>query len=355
MAAGLGRTGAEPASPPADAPLPDAVVDCALYLDGVRQTRHGSLADLVKEARKTGGAFVWIGMHDPRPSQFDHIASTFDLHELAVEDALSADQQRPKLERYADMAFMIVRTAGYLEHSELTETSEVIDTGSVRIFVGEHFVITVRRGELTELKSVRADLEANRKQLANGPWAVVHAVFDRVVDTYLEIVAALEVDLDTLEQKAFQRGGGGARIEQVYQLKREVTEFKQAAAPLQWPLTTILDGHTVALSTELRRYFRDVADHHTQVVEMIHGYDDLLNSILQARLAQVGVDQNNDMRKIAAWAGIAAMQTTIAGIYGMNFRFMPELHMKYGYPAVLAVMVLSGVVLYRYLRRAGWL
>ena len=247
-----------------------------------------------------------------------------------------------------------MRAAQYVEHTALTDTSEIVNTGVVRIFVGEHFVVTVRHGPVGELRSVRADLEATPQLLALGPWAVVHGVYDRVVDAFVEIAAAMQTDLDAVEASVFTRDPN-LGIEQIYQFKRELTEFKAAVLPLQRPLTAILDRQNGTLPKEIRRYFRDVADHHVRVVEELAGYDDLLASILQARLAQVTVAQNNDMRKIAAWAAIAAMQTAIAGIYGMNFDFMPELRWRYGYPGVLTVMVISSVVLYRRLRRAGWL
>ncbi|MEU7873159.1 magnesium/cobalt transporter CorA [Dactylosporangium sp. NPDC049140] len=331
----------------------DAIVDCALYIAGVRQPEQRTFAEMYDQARDTPDAFVWIGLHEPDEADFAAVASTFGLHPLAVEDALSPEQ-RPKIERYEDITFLAIRAASYVEHAELTETSEVIDTGSVRIFVAERFVITVRHGAIGELRSVRADLEAHRKLLAQGPWAVVHAVYDRVVDVYLTIVAAIQRDLDHVEAKVFQRTAG-IDIGHVYQLKRELVEFRSAVVPLQQPLAAILEGHLVQLPKEIRRYFRDVADHHNRVVDRVNASDDLINSVLQARLTQVTVDQNNDMRKIAAWAAIAALQTAIAGIYGMNFKYMPELNWRYGYPIVLTIMLISSIILYRYLRRSGWL
>jgi len=277
----------------------------------------------------------------------------FDLHPLAVEDALS-DEQRPKLERYEDTSFLVIRAARYIEHDELTDTSEVVETGSVRVFVGEKFVVTVRQGSVGGLRAVRADLESKQPLLAQGPWAVVHAICDRIVDVYLQIASAFQRDLDIVETQVLRRDAG-ATIGQIYQLKRELVEFRGAVLPLQQPLATLLDARTIKLTKEVRRYFRDVADHNTRVADRITGFDDLLNSLLQARLAQVTVDQNNDMRKIASWAAIAALQTAFAGIYGMNFKFMPELEWRYGYPGLLGVMLITSVVLYRYLRKSGWL
>jgi magnesium transporter len=222
------------------------------------------------------------------------------------------------------------------------------------IFIGAQFVITVRHGAPGALGPVRADLDSQPERLAQGPWAVAHAVCDRLVDTYLEVSDAVEADLDALEEHVFGPPHAGGRIAHIYQLKRELMEFKRAVAPLQRPMAAIIEDRTL-VPKEIRRYFRDVNDHLLRVVERITADDDLLNSILQARLAQVTVDQNNDMRKIAAWAAIAATQTAIAGIYGMNFTYMPELGWRYGYPGVLAIMLVSAIVLYRMFRRSGWL
>jgi magnesium transporter len=201
---------------------------------------------------------------------------------------------------------------------------------------------------------VRTELEAQPDQLSRGPWAVAHAVCDRLVDGYLDVSAALEADLDALEEHVFAPQAGGGRIAHIYQVKRELIEFKRAVAPLQRPMAAIIDDRTL-VPKEIRRYFRDVNDHLLRVVERIAAYDDLLTSVLQARLAQVTMAQNNDMRKIAAWAAIAATQTAIAGIYGMNFDFLPELQWRYGYPGVLLFMLGCAVALYRVFRRSGWL
>lgn len=330
-----------------------AVVGCAIYRDGLLEEGPSDIAQLYAQASSEPGAFLWLGLHEPDEHELADIAAVFGLHPLAVEDVLH-HEQRPKLERYEDVVFLILRAAQYVEHSELTDTSEIVNTGTVSIFVGERFVLTVRHGSVGELGSVRADLQATPQLLAQGPWAVVHAICDRVVDVYVGIAAAMQNDVDAVEAAVFSRGQD-VSIEQIYQLKRELMEFKSAVVPLQRPLSAIVDRQIIAVPKEIRRYFRDVADHHARAVEQVGNFDDLLNTILQARLTQVTVDQNNDLRKIAAWAAIAALQTAIAGIYGMNFAFMPELQWQYGYPGVLAVMLLSSVVLYRRLRSAGWL
>ncbi|MEU4476524.1 magnesium/cobalt transporter CorA [Micromonospora sp. NPDC023966] len=329
------------------------IVDCGLYVDGERRPGEWHYADALAAARQEGNGFVWLGLHEPELDEMTAIAATFGLHELAVEDAVKA-QQRPKLERFGDVTFLVLRTARYCEHTELTENSEVVETGQVMLFIGPNFLISVRHGDACRLSPVRADLEAKRDLLLHGPWAVAYAVTDRVVDLYLEVADRLEDDLDVLEADVFDRQGSG-RIQRIYQMKRELVEFKRAVVPLQRPLLTLTSQVNREVPQEVRRYFRDVQDHLSRTVEQVNSYDDLLNSILQARLAQVTVDQNNDMRKIAAWAAIAAVWTAIAGIYGMNFENMPELRMTYGYPVVLALMLGISLALYRWFRRNGWL
>jgi magnesium transporter len=335
-------------------PQPSAVVDCALYVDGERIPEPIHYAEALAVARRERNAFVWLGLFEPGAAEMATIAEAFGLHELAVEDVVKGEQ-RPKLEQFGDeVSFLVLRTARYVEHDELTETSEVVETGHVMLFVGPQFVITVRHGDACRLAPVRAALEAKKELLEQGPWAVAYAVTDRVVDLYVEVADNVEQDLDEIEERVFSRGNPG-RIQRIYQLKRELVEFRRAVVPLQRPVSTLTADTNREVPKVVRRYFRDVQDHLTRTVEQISSYDELLNSILQARLAQVTVDQNNDMRKIAAWAAIAAVQTAIAGIYGMNFRVMPELNWQYGYPAVLLLMLCSAVVLYRFFRRSGWL
>lgn len=343
---------------PAQADQPDrsSIVDCAIYVDGARQPGRPDYAAALRIARQHRNAFVWLGLHEPSQREMAGIAEAYGLHELAVEDAVKA-AQRPKLELFADdVGFLVLRTARYVDHVELTETSEVVETGQVLMFVGPQFVITVRHGDACGLSPVRASLETKQELLGQGPWAVAYAVTDRVVDLYLEVADEVEQDLDSLEESVFsQREQGQGSVQRIYQLKRELVEFRRAVVPLSRPLMTLTTANSEQVPAEIRHYFRDVQDHLTRTIEQINSYDDLLNSILQARLAQVSVEQNNDMRKIAAWAAIAAVQTSIAGVYGMNFRVMPETQWKYGYPGVLLLMLGLAIVLYRFFRRAGWL
>jgi magnesium transporter len=348
----LNADGTQPAPAPTGAER-SAVVDCALYIDGKRQPGDWDYAGALAAARREEHGFVWLGLHEPELAEMAAIADTYGLHELAVEDAVKAEQ-RPKLERFNEVAFLVLRTARYCEHAELTENSEVVETGQVMLFIGPNFLISVRHGDACRLSPVRADLENKQELLLQGPWAVAYAITDRVVDIYLEVADQIEDDLDVLEAEVFNRNSHG-RIQRIYQMKRELVEFKRAVVPLQRPLMTLTAQVNRDVPKEIRRYFRDVQDHLSRTVEQVNSYDDLLNSILQARLAQVTVDQNNDMRKIAAWAAIAAVWTAIAGIYGMNFEYMPELKMTYGYPVVLAIMLAFSIALYRWFRRNGWL
>jgi magnesium transporter len=337
-------------------PHGNAIVDCALYVDGERQPGEWHYADALTAARRQRNGFLWLGLREPSADQLADIGETFGLHELAVEDGVKSSQ-RPKVERYGEMTLVTMRTARYVEHDELTDNSEVVETGDVLMFLGEHFVITVRHGDACKLSPVRSDLEGKRELLARGPWAVAYAVADMVVDILGEVAAGIEEDIAEIENMVFSRGhgGGASRIQRIYQLKRELMEFKRAVLPLQRPLASLAGGQLAEVPTEVRRYFRDVADHLARAVEQVLYLDDVLNSVMQARLAQVSIDQNNDMRKIAAWAGIAAAWTAIAGVEGMNFDFMPELHWTYGYPVVLGLMVVVSLVIYRAFRRSGWL
>jgi magnesium transporter len=332
-----------------------AVVDCGVYVDGKREPGEFTPEEALREVRARGdNAFVWLGLHQPTQEEMADIARSYGLHELAVEDAVKAEQ-RAKLEQFGTVHFLVLRTARYVPHGELTETSQVVETGQMMIFIGERFVITVRHGDASELASVRTALENERAVLLEqGPWAVAYAVTDRVVDHYLAVADRIEADLDIIEEGVFSRDSASP-IQAIYQMKRELVEFRRAVLPLQRPLASITSPQSRLVPKEIRRYFRDVQDHLTRTVEQVSSYDDLLNSILQARLAQVSLDQNNDMRKIAAWAGIATVWTAFAGIYGMNFKYMPERDWTFSYPVLMTLLLVISVLLYRGFRRSGWL
>jgi magnesium transporter len=323
------------------------IVDCAVYDNGTRRAGDLPLDVALETASASPDAFVWIGLHEPSPDEFDAVVKEFGLHHLAVEDALHA-HQRPKLERYDETLFIVLKTARYVD------PQEVVELGQVVLFIGEGFVVSVRHGQSTALSSVRSSLQAHPDMLRHGPSAVIHAVLDRVVDDYLEVLHGLETDIDEIEQAVFSSSGRN-HAERIYKLKREVLEFRRAVAPLAEPLTQLQSGALPCIAGDISPYFRDVSDHLTRATEQIEAFDVLLTSALNANLASVGVRQNEDMRKISAWVAIMAVPTMIAGIYGMNFDHMPELEQVWGYPAVLALMVTSCLVLYRAFKRNDWL
>ncbi|MFE6095722.1 magnesium and cobalt transport protein CorA [Streptomyces massasporeus] len=341
-------------SHPARSPLGSSVVNCVTYREGVRTPERGDLVDTVERMRKSREGFVWLGLHEPTDQEFAGIAELFDLHPLAVEDAIEA-HQRPKLERYGETLFAVFKTVCYVEHEELTATSEVVNTGEIMVFVGADFVITVRHGRHGSLGPLREELESDPAQLAKGPSAVLHALADHVVDDYLTVTDAVQADIDQVETDVFSETGARADPGRIYQLKRELLELKRAVVPLSRPLEDLATRPIRAVDPEIQAYFRDVSDHLLRAKEQIAAFDELLNSILQAHLAQVTVAQNEDMRKITAWAAIVAVPTMVCGVYGMNFDHMPELHWRYGYGMVIGVISVACLSLYRGFRRSGWL
>ncbi|WP_447036727.1 magnesium and cobalt transport protein CorA [Streptomyces sp. DSM 118878] len=341
-------------SHPARSPLGSSVVNCVTYREGVRQSPARDLVESVERIRKSDDGFVWLGLHEPTEEEFAGIADLFDLHPLAVEDAVHA-HQRPKVERYDHTLFAVFKTVCYVEHSELTATSEVVDTGEIMLFVGRDFVITVRHGRHGSLGPLREALEAAPEQLAQGPAAVLHAIADQVVDDYLAVTNAAQADIDQVESDVFAPDGARVDPGRIYQLKRELLELKRAVVPLGRPLQILATQPMRVIAPDIQAYFRDVDDHLKRVTEQIAAFDELLNSILQAHLAQVTVAQNEDMRKITAWAAVVAVPTMVCGMYGMNFDHMPELHWQFGYPLVMGLIAAACTALHRGFRRNGWL
>jgi magnesium transporter len=322
------------------------IVDCAIYENGVRRAGKVEL-EHAYDVRHEPGRFVWIGLYEPTEQEFDALRREFNLHPLAVEDAIHA-HQRPKLEIYDEMVFMVLKTARYVD------PTEVIELGEVLVFLGEDFVITVRHGEASSLSGVRETLDRDPKRLKHGPSSALHAILDRIVDDYQPAIAGLEQDIDQVEEQLFS----GERVnpaERIYRLQREVLGFRRATAPLVEPIDKLARGAYLQIHPEVRDYFRDVNDHLIRARDQLDAMHDLLASSLQANLAQVAVRQNDDVRKISAWVAIAAIPTAIAGIYGMNFDHMPELRWELGYPAVLAVILLICTMLYFRFKRSGWL
>ncbi|WP_216894754.1 magnesium and cobalt transport protein CorA [Nocardia alni] len=333
------------------APVDSAIVDCAVYVDGKRLPGEFTHSAALAEVQSRGEGFVWVGLREPSEKVMEEVAGTFGLHPLAVEDAVRA-QQRPKLEQYDDVLVTVMRTVTHLEH-DMHKVSEIVQTGEIMVFTADQFVVSVRHGEHSGLSGVRRQLEGNPDQLRLGSAAVLHAIVDYVVDCYVETAGALEADVDAMEEEVFTPGTRLA-IEPIYQLKREVVEMRRAVIPLAVPLQGLASSN-LGLPKEVRRYMRDVADHHTAVVEQVNEFNESLSALIAVALAQVGVQQNTDMRKISAWAAVAAVPTMIAGIYGMNFTHMPELRFVWGYPVVIVVMLVICAGLLVVFHRSDWL
>jgi magnesium transporter len=338
-----------------------SVITAALYDDGERTAAPDSLAETFRQLRATPGGMAWIGLYRPTPAELHSLAEEFDLHPLAVEDALEA-HQRPKLERYGDTLFVVLRAARYLDDAE------EVDFGELHVFVGPDFVITVRHGAAPDLAAVRCRMEDTPELLRSGPEAVLYAILDAVVDGYAPVVAGLENDIDEIETEVFANASGVSR--RIYELSREVVEFQRATRPLSKTLDGLSAGfEKYGIDEELRRYLRDVADHATHVTERVDGFRQALQDILTVNATLVGQQQNEEMKalaeashaqseevkKISAWAAILFAPTLVGTIYGMNFDHMPELGWLWGYPYALLLMAVVCATLYVIFKRRDWL
>jgi magnesium transporter len=330
-----------PAKPFHNSPV---IVDMAVYEKGLRRPGELNLGDAFEACREPD-CFVWIGLYEPSEEEFESVRREFDLHELAVEDAINA-HQRPKLEVYDKTLLIVLKTARYFDERDEVELGEIL------VFVGDGFILTVRHGE-TALHDVRLHLEERPDLLRHGPPAALYAIVDKVVDDYGLVIQGLEQDIRQVEAQVFSEGGNPA--ERIYKLKREVLELYGAVAPLTAPIEHLKRGNLRFVADELRPYFRDVRDHLIRFVREIESFRELLTSILAANLTRISVRQNEDVRKISAWAAIIAVPTLITGIYGMNFEHMPELTWRVGYPLALGLMATACALLYRAFKRAGWL
>ena len=288
-----------------------------------------------------------MGLSAPTEQELEAVENAFGLHPLAVEDALNA-HQRPKLERYGDSLFLTLKSLWYIDEDD------AVETGEINLFVGRNFVVSVRHGKGGELHSARLDLEKQANVLGHGPSAVVYAICDTVVDSYEAVGLSLEEDVDEVETSVFspERTQDSQRI---YILKRELAEVRRAVNPLREPMKRFATGSVAFVSQESSPFFRDVADHVIRVSETIETLDSLLSTAFDAHLARISVQQNEDMRKISAWVAIAAVGTLVAGVYGMNFDRIPELHWHYGYFYALGLMLVASAVLYRFFKKSGWL
>lgn len=332
-----------------DAPAPD--LSWTWYVEGVAQ-RGVPLDEAVAQAR-SGNGYVWFGLRDPDAATMRRLGRQIDLHELAVEDAVEG-HERSKLEVFDDTLFMVISTVDYVGDGVLTATSEIVSTGQIMVFVGPWFAITSRHGGRAQMKSLRASLEADPGTLADGPWRVLYAVLDLVVDDFTETVTEMENDVEDVEAAVFARTGTH-EVDRPYQLKRELIEFKRSMLPLSAPLMALHTRSFAMIPPEAQAYFREVHDHLQLTRESTQALDEVLGTILQAALARASVADNEDMRKISAAVAILAVPTTIGAIYGMNFENMPELHTRYGYFVVLAVMLVLMVITYVFFRKNRWL
>jgi magnesium transporter len=343
--------------PSAASPIPlvllDAAVAWGLYAAGER-VACADFDEACARAR-AGEGFVWLGLHEPTGDQLSQLGEVFDLHALAIEDAANP-RQRAKLERYDDVLALAMRTLAYVDYADrgAGDGGEIVETGSIMVFIGDHFAVTVRHGRHAAMSGLRRRLEAAPGQLALGPSAVLHAVVDKVVDDYLAVIDQVNDDIEEIENSVFATRTV-TDVERIYQLKRDIIEMKRTTGPLALPVQDLADRPRRLVHPDTHEYFRDVSDHLARVRDQIQGYDELLGSILQAGLARLTVSENEDMRKISAWVAIAAVPTMIAGIYGMNFDNMPELHHSWGYPAVLILMVSACAFMYRGFKRNRWL
>lgn len=337
------------------------MVQAVLYQDGVRVSSPATLADTFHELRDTPNGMAWIGLAGPTEEELLSLAAEFDLHPLAVEDAMEA-HQRPKLERYGTTLFVVLRAARYLD------APEEVDFGELHVFVGPDFVITVRHGAAPDLSAVRHRMEEAPDLLKRGPEAVLYAILDAVVDGYAPVVAGVQNDIDEIETEVFS--GDPEVSRRIYELSREMVEFQRATRPLVGMLHGLMAGFAkYGTDEELQRYLRDVADHVTQTSERVDGFRQALTEILTVNatlvtqqqnaemraLAEAGFEQNEEIKKISAWAAILFAPTLVGTVYGMNFTHMPELHWVFGYPFAIALMAAVCTGLYVIFKRRDWL
>ncbi|WPO70487.1 magnesium and cobalt transport protein CorA [Streptomyces sp. KN37] len=352
---------ATPAGATAEQREADSVIQAALYEGGVRVATPSSLADTFRELREQRDGMAWIGLARPTEAELLSLAAEFDLHELAVEDAMEA-HQRPKLERYGETLFVVLRAARYLD------APEEVDFGELHVFVGPDFVITVRHGAAPDLSAVRRRMEASPELLKLGPEAVLYAILDAVVDGYAPVVAGVQNDIDEIETEVFS--GDPEVSRRIYELSREMVEFQRATRPLVGMLHALMAGFAkYGTDEELQRYLRDVADHVTHTSERVDGFRQALTDILTVNstlvtqqqnaemraLAEAGFEQNEEIKKISSWAAILFAPTLVGTIYGMNFETMPELKWAAGYPFAILLMAAVCISLYFIFKRRDWL
>jgi len=321
------------------------IINCAAYAGGKR-VADVSLSD-VHTALKDPKQFVWIGLHEPSEEILQNVKREFNLHELAVEDAHNA-HQRPKVEIYNDSIFVVLRTVYMNQHQH-------IEFGETHFFVGNNFIVVVRHGSSIPYTEVRARCESTPEQLNKGQGFVLYAVMDFIVDMYFPIVHEMEQELETIESKIFKEKPSRETTEQIYDLKRELLEVKRAVSPLVDVCNKLMRFEIKCISEETRPYFRDVYDHVMRINENVDNTRELLNSAMEANFSLISISQSDVSKKFAGWAAIIAVPTMVAGFYGMNFKFMPELEWHYGYFAVIIVTIAICFTMFYFFRKSGWL
>src|SRR6187200_2554424 len=331
-------------SPPAPPPAP--VIDCAAYCGGARVADLG--IDQIRPALSRDHQFVWLGLYEPEQDVLREVQQQFGLHDLAIEDAYNA-HQRPKLELYENSVFVVLRTA------HMSTSSRHLEFGETHIFLGRNYLVTVRHGSLRSHIGVRQRCESTPHLLSKGPGYVLYALMDFVVDQYLPVVQQIEEEVEELEDLIFGMSDTGDATSRIYQLKRELLSLRRAVAPLVEVCNRLMRFDLPHIPEDTRVYFRDVYDHIVRLNETIDAQRELLTTALEAHLSIMSHTQNEHMKRITAWAAMIAVPTMIAGIYGMNFRNMPELNWAYGYQTSIAVMVGACVALYAGFKRSGWL
>ena len=334
------------------------MVDCGIYCDGKRlpgKYTHAAALNKVHELEREGkDAFVWIGLHEPDEHQMQAVADVFCLHELAVEDAVHA-HQRPKLERYDKTLFLVLKTVNYVEHESVALAREIVETGEIMIFVGPDFVVTVRHGEHSGLAGVRKRLDASPAILKLGPYAIMHAIADHVVDSYLDVTDLIETDIDAMEEDIFSPTDERPTSSASTCSSGRSSSCAARSTPLTLALQRMGTDHNDLISIEVRRYMRDVLDHNIQASDRITSYDELLSSLVQAAVGKVAMQQNLDMRKISAYVAIAAVPTAIAGHLRDELRLHAGAASGVGIPGGAGVDVALCTLLFRTFRRNHWL
>jgi magnesium transporter len=323
------------------------IMDNTIYLDGRRAAEQpSSLQETYEVLRQLDDGVAWVDLYKPTPEEFESVAQELELPSRVVEDAINP-QQRPKLVRYGDSVFVVLKTARYLDEPEKVDFSEV------HILVGKDFVVTVRYGEIQALEKVRRRLESESELLRQGPLAILHEILNQIVDDYEPVLEGLGTDIEEVEGEVF--GGNPGVSQRIYELSRELVQLQRSTRPLARALERVAESEEHDIAPEVRSYLRDLHDRVLRVTEPTEGFREMLSDILVVNLTLISVRQNDQTKKISAWAAILIVPTLIAGIYGMNFDYMPELHWALGYPFAIALMVSISAGLYAVFKHVEWL